>query len=411
LNVPNRLNLGSAIACVASLLLASAAVAQTTDACGERKVTKKIAKDMGAAQEAFNGKRWDEVLAKVREIEANPIEKSEFDRFWLNEFKGVANTNLKNYGDAFKELEAVLNSPCMEEAGKAGRSKILMQLAYSQKEYPKAIEYGNRSLQGNWDADTAVYVGNAYYITSDYPGAHRILSDVVARQESAGAVPDEQTYRILQGACVNMKDDTCIVEVFEKLVAHYPKPAYWQDLTNTLLRASVGDRQILNVLRLADNAQVLTSAAQYFEFAQLAIAQGLPGEAQSAIEKGTQKGVFQTAPEKERANRLLNESKKAAALDKSTLAKQDEVARSKTTGESDVKLGAAYLSYGEDEKAVEALQRGIGKGGVRNPDEAGILLGIALLRVNNKPEAAKAFRTVTQDPTMTRIAKLWLLNT
>jgi hypothetical protein len=40
-----------------------------------------------------------------------------------------------------------------------------------------------------------------------------------------------------------------------------------------------------------------------------------------------------------------------------------------------------------------------------------LLLGIAQLRAGNKPEAAKAFQTVTKDPTMARIAKLWLLNT
>ena len=57
------------------------------------------------------------------------------------------------------------------------------------------------------------------------------------------------------------------------------------------------------------------------------------------------------------------------------------------------------------------LNRGIGKGGVRNPDEAAILLGIAYLKAGNKPEAAKAFQTVNQDPTLTRVAKLWLLNT
>ena len=62
-------------------------------------------------------------------------------------------------------------------------------------------------------------------------------------------------------------------------------------------------------------------------------------------------------------------------------------------------------------KAVEALQRGIGKGGVKNPDDAALLLGIAQLRAGNKPEAAKAFSTVNKDATMARIAKLWLLST
>ena len=98
-------------------------------------------------------------------------------------------------------------------------------------------------------------------------------------------------------------------------------------------------------------------------------------------------------------------------LDKSTLDKQDASARVKPTGEADVKLGAAYLSYGMNEKAIEALQRGIGKGSVKNPDEAGMLLGIANLRIGNKEEALKAFQTVSKNPIMVRIAKLWVLST
>jgi Flp pilus assembly protein TadD len=107
---------------------------------------------------------------------------------------------------------------------------------------------------------------------------------------------------------------------------------------------------------------------------------------------------------------VLNEAKSAVALDKSTLDKQDASARSKPTGDNDVKLGAAYLSYGMNDKAIEALQRGIGKGGVKNPDDAGLLLGIAYLRAGNKPEAAKAFATV-KDPIYARVARLWTLST
>jgi len=40
-----------------------------------------------------------------------------------------------------------------------------------------------------------------------------------------------------------------------------------------------------------------------------------------------------------------------------------------------------------------------------------MLLGVAHLKNNNKTEAAKAFKAVKKDPTMVRIAKLWLLNT
>jgi tetratricopeptide (TPR) repeat protein len=145
--------------------------------------------------------------------------------------------------------------------------------------------------------------------------------------------------------------------------------------------------------------------------ANLSMAQGLPGEAQAILEKGQQKGVFTSPKEKDHANRVLADAKQGVSLDKSTLEKQDASARAKPTGEADVKLGAAYLSYGQNDKAIEALQRGIGKGGVKLPDEAGLLLGIAYLRSNNKPEAVKAFQTVNKDPMMAHLAKLWLLTT
>ena len=82
------------------------------------------------------------------------------------------------------------------------------------------------------------------------------------------------------------------------------------------------------------------------------------------------------------------------AVEKAKLAQADAAARATPTGDDDVKVGAAYLSYGDPAKAVEALKRGITKGKLgAKRDEAGILLGIAYLRINNKSEAAKAFRT------------------
>ena len=106
------------------------------------------------------------------------------------------------------------------------------------------------------------------------------------------------------------------------------------------------------------------------------------------LEKGLAKGVFADAKSKALANRILDEAKTAVALDKTTLAKQDAAARAKPTGDSDVKLGAAYLSYGDLDKAIEALQRGIGKSGVKNTDEAGLLP--AARRVNQLLKGALA---------------------
>jgi len=86
-------------------------------------------------------------------------------------------------------------------------------------------------------------------------------------------------------------------------------------------------------------------------------------------------------------------------------------AKAANTGEADVALGSAYLSYGQNDKALEAFTRGIGKGGLKNPAEAQIMQGIAQLRSGNKAEAQKTFKGVKSDDAIwARIAKLWALD-
>jgi tetratricopeptide (TPR) repeat protein len=384
--------------------------ADPNDACGTRKMTKKVDKPLLEAQKARGEKNWDQVIAKVTEAEAVPVEKSPYDLFWIHEFRGIANVNLKKYPEALKDLGPGFDSPCMDSTDKAGRAKLLLQLTFQTKDYPQAIAFGKKAQElSPSDPDVGVYLSNAYYITNDFENTKAVSSATVKQLEDSGKVPEETLYRILQSACLNLKDNDCVVAQIEKLVVHYPKPSYWTDLINSLLRVSSNDKELLNVLRLSDGVDVMKDGSQFTEMAQLALGQGLPGEAQAIIEKGQQKGIFTAQREKDLANRILTDAKQAVTLDKSTLAKQDASARAKPTGEADVKLGAAYLSYGENDKAIEALQRGIGKGGVKNTDEAGLLLGMAYLRSNNKAEATKAFQTVTQSPAMARIAKMWLL--
>jgi hypothetical protein len=399
-----------ALGLIGSTAMAADEKPEANPAC-PAKFAKKIEKTMQAANKAVDEKQWDEVLAKVAEAESNPVEKGEFDKFWLDEYRGMAYVNQKKYPEAEKHFAASLASPCMPEAQKGKRYQVLLQLAYSNKNYPKAIEYGDLAIKNGGDPELLEYVGNAYYIQNDNENTRRVLNDLVKHQESKGTNPEEQTLRIIQSACSNLKDNACVVDQYEKLATLYPKPAYWQDLISWLLREGKNDKQLLNVLRVAEGSDALTAADQYYEMARLALDQGLPGEAQSTVDGGFQKGVFKEARDKERSTRLLEEAKKAAAYDKTTLDKQDASAKAKPTGDADVKLGAAYLSYQQPDKAIEAIKRGVAKGGVKDPDEAGLLLGMAYLEVGNKAEAANAFRTVTQNPLMARVAKLWLRKT
>lgn len=380
------------------------------EACPQ-KVSKPYIKPIDAVQKARDAKDWTDMLAKAKEATALPDPKSEFETFTLHELTGIAHASLKQYVEAVPELAASMESPCYPADKKIDRTKVLMQLAYQGKDYGRAIEFGEKHYVATGDPDTGLYLANAYYIKDDYPNTKRVMAEVITKLEASGKKPEESAYRILQSSCLALKDNDCVIQLIEKLVANYPKPEYWHNLIGAMLQSGKTDKELLNVLRLADGMGMMREASEYFEMANYAMGQGLPGEAQAIIEKGQQKGMFKSSRDSERATRALADAKTAVTLDKSTLDKQDASARAKTTGDSDVKLGAAYLSYGMNDKAIEALQRGIGKGGVKDPDEAAMLLGIAYTRAGNKPEAAKAFGAVSKNPMMVRIAKFWLVNT
>src|SRR6187399_1969777 len=87
-----------------------AAEAAATDACGPRKISKKVDKPMSAAEKAFNTKQWDQVLASVNEAEAVEVEKSPWDLYWIHEFRGRAYLSQEKYAEASKELEFGLTS-------------------------------------------------------------------------------------------------------------------------------------------------------------------------------------------------------------------------------------------------------------------------------------------------------------
>lgn len=409
--------LGIAIAAIGIVGLAVPSTALAQGGCtGGGKISKQIAKPMAAAQDAMKAKKWQEVLTKTREAEGTAGAKSQFDLYWMSEFRGYAYHNLRQPAEAARELETALNNPCMPEANKLERYKSLVGLYASMKNHAKVIDYGNRAIKVAKDPDMMVAVAQAYYQTGNNKEAVNLMNQVL---DSSNRAPKEQQLLLVQAACAKVGDNACVSKVFEKLVVYYPKTEYWQNLMVALKATDTDDIQTLNVMRLASYVNVLKKPDDYKEMAQLAIEEKLACEGQTILEQGFTKKIFVEKRDIDVNTRLLEFAKKECAADKTALAKNEAAAKSAATGDAFVKVGAQYLSTGDAAKATSAIQQGIAKGSIAKGDpkeaarvdEASILLGIAQLKANNKAEAAKAFRSVKRDPTMVRIAKLWLLNT
>ena len=403
-----RALLGSAlIASCAGLLLAGAARAEE----GKNNVSAKMAKPLKAAQDDLTAKRYSDAILKLKEAEG-AAGKSAYDQHVIYEMLKVAYVRTQNYADAAKVMEAEIDDGFVPPSEMQGLVRGLAQVNYQIKNYEKAIEFGNRAIKGGFaDEELRTLVGQAYYLKGDWKGTLHYEEGVVDNLIKEGRTPKSEALQLILSACVKLNDQPCETRALERVVTYYPKPDYWYQLLFTLRQQTSGnDANTLQTYRLMSEVDVLKNPEDYTEMAQLALEAGSPGEAQRILEKGIAKGVFTDQRAKQKNERLLENAKKAAATDQAALQRIAKEAETAPTGAKNVGLGLAYFGYGQYDQAVEAISKGISKGGLRNEGEARLLLGIAQLKAGHKEDATKTFHAVKGDPSLERLANLWTLH-
>jgi tetratricopeptide (TPR) repeat protein len=371
------------------------------------KVSPAIAKTLKAAQNASKARKWGECLADLRTADAAGS-KTAYDSFIINELTAFCAMSSNDIATATRAYEANLSSPFAADKI-AQRTRDLTKIHFNARNYPKTVELGKSAIKAGYaDADTYLVVAQSYYQQNDFKNSRDFVGSWIRDQAKGGQRPKENAIQIYVTSCMRLKDEACTTAGFEALVTHYPNPAGWANLMQSLFNVR-NEAAAFNAYRLATDVGAMRRADDYTEMAQRAIEKGLPGEAQRILEAAYTAKVFTAKRDIDRNQRLLNSAKERAAADRASLAKQDRDAAADKSADADIRVGQAYMSFGQYPEAVAALQRGIKKGTATDPAEAQLVLGIAHLRGGNKAEAAKALRAVKGDQDMQRIAKLWSL--
>ena len=396
------------LAVVLALSFAGVAVAPRTTAAAEANhVSNAVGTRLQEAVKLANEKKFAEALAKVREAQAQA--KTPFDTFTTQQFVVTFASQSGDSAGALRALEQIIDSQYLDEGTRFKYVKFMTAFYYQTRSYAKTIEFGQRWLKSTpGDVDAIVLVGQSYFLQKDCKNAIKYMDQAIDTSERSGKPLKENYYKIKLQCVTDAGSAAGQLEVFQQLVEHFPSREYWDQLL-TLSRRDVPDRTLLQMYRLMYETDNVRSPSEYMEMAQLAIEFGYPGEAQNVLERGFSTKVLENDKDVDRFRRLLDGAKKEADGDKRSLPLLDKESRNAKTGDADVKLGFAYLTYGDSAKAIEALERGIGKGGVKNMAEAKIFLGMAYLKAKRIDDAKKAFREAKDDQILGKVAKLWLL--
>ena len=390
------------------LILEPAQGAEQHTRTSAERLSAKVGKPLQEAQKLIGEKKYKEALAKIAEAEA--VEKrTAYEDYTISEMKGFAAYNTGDLAAAAAAFSSTIDSPYMDPADRTTRLLVLSQISYQMKQYPKAVDYGNKYFQAGGDKiDGKILVGQAYYFQKDCANASQTMREAVSMAQKAGQKPQEPWYQLIMSCDYQLKNEAGVDWALTQLVKQYPSKEYWNDLLNQLLgRQGQSDALILDIYRLKRAAGVLTDPSEIMEMAEMSLHAGLPGEARSILEEGFANKILGSGNDVERQNRLLALAKQQAQEDLKSLADNEKQAAAAATGEADIKLGDAYWSYGQNDKAVEAFQRGLDKGGVKNPDLAKLHLGLALVGAGRKAEAAETFRALKGSATLSSLADLW----
>jgi hypothetical protein len=375
----------------------------------KQEVSRVIAKEISAAQKAMQASQWSEAVKNLEAAETkSPL--TTYDKKSIADLKAFCYVRLNNLKAAQTAYEQALATGgyTPEELPKTYR--LLFQLAATNKSDAKAIEYGKQASDaGSATDDDLMIMSQLYYQQKDCKNSAVWGDKAIAAFKKAGQPPKEVLYQIKLQCASDANDTNAMKAGLYDLVRLTNKTSYWNNLIRLERQDERDDNNTRMIYRIMFDTNSMNADTDYIEMAQLLGDASLPGEAQGVLEKAVSSGVLKEE-HKERTNRLLASLKTRADADKKALPQLDAEAQKNPAGQLDVKLGEVYFGAGDYQNAVTAISRGIGKGQVKQLDEAYVYLGRAQVALKNNAEAKKAFEKLKTVPNESpRVLKLWEL--
>jgi tetratricopeptide (TPR) repeat protein len=219
-----------------------------------------------------------------------------------------------------------------------------------------------------------------------------------------GKVPKEQWYNLARFLYFDKNDINKSVDVLEELLVHYPKKQYWVQISHMYGEQKKESEQ-LAAMETAYVQDMLDKGSEQVTMAYLYLNADVPYKAAKVLDKGIKnKSVEGTSKNYEI---LGNAFRQAQEIDKAIPAMESAAAKS-DSGELYARLGNIYLDGDQYKKAISAINKGLSRGGVKRPDNARLVLGMAYFNDKQYSKARDAFKAAGRDKRSEKYATQWM---
>ncbi len=312
----------------------------------------------------------------------------------------------EDYARALQAYENVVKQPDIPLAMEINTKYTIAQLYFVQEDWQRGINALNEwfAMTQNPPESAYVLLAQGYYQLKDYNRSLLNVEKAIDMYKGKGKVPKEQWYNLARFLYFDKNDINRSVDVLEELLKYYPKKQYWVQISH-MYGEQKKESQQLSAMETAYVQDMLDKGSEQVTMAYLYLNGDVPYKAAKVLDKGLKdKSVDATSKNYEI---MGNAFRQAQEVEKAIPAM--EVAASKSdSGELYTRLGNIYLDGDQYKKAITAINKGLSRGGVKRPDNARLVLGMAYFNDKQYGKARDAFKAAARDKRSEKYAAQWM---
>lgn len=311
----------------------------------------------------------------------------------------------EKYEGAVEQFKRAIELDALPNPTHFGMMYNVAQLLISTDEFEDGLEWLNRYFDEVPESEIDV---NAYVLAASANAElnnHRIAIDYIEKALDLAPEPKESWYQLLLAMHLELKDYEQAGKVLERMVKLWPdKKQYWTQLSSIYLQLNQ-DEKALSVLELARTKGLLDKGSEWKQLAQLYLFLEIPYKGAKAIQEGLEKGYLEE--DKDNLELMGNAWYSAREIDRAIDA-FDRAADYAANGKIDMRLGHLLVDKEQWSDAREAINSALDKGGIDNPGNAYVLLGMANYELGDTEGARQAFRQAMDYDDSQNAASQWL---
>lgn len=397
---------------LAGLALTSAVAQQQTEeenAAQQTKqaqaVSKEVYDKIQAAQEQVDAKDFAGALRTLNNL-YNPDKLTEYEQSNVLNYIGFVYYNMDDMPNAIRTYERLIAIPSLEPQIGKQTTYTLAQLYMMEEQYDKSLSALDKwfVMETNPAPEPFILKAQALYQLQRYRDMIQPIENAMQVARNRGTEVKEDWYVLLNFAYFQQENYAMVRDIQKILLANWPKKRYWFSLAGAYTELGEDDN-LINAYAAAHTQGLLERESEFVTMAQLFMQREAPYQAAMLLESEMTKGRVEKS---ERNYRLLSQAWTLAQEDDKAIPALQQAARMSSDGELDVRLGNAYLNIGQYEECVTAVRAGLNKGGLRNPENAQVSLGMCLYNLHQYQQAIGAFEVAARNASTQRVARQWI---